>query len=55
MQAMGRLENALLRLERAAEKRASAPPTVSIDRTKVEAALNELDSLIADLKGKPHG
>lgn len=55
MQAMSRLENALSRLERAADERTLAPNPPHVDRDKVEAALNQLDSLIADLKGKPHG
>lgn len=55
MQAMGRMEKALSGLERAADDRASAPAPAMVNRADVEAALRELDGLIAHLKDAPHG
>ena len=55
MQAIGRMEEALSGLERVAEDRASAPSPAMANRADVEAALRELDGLIAHLKDAPHG
>ncbi len=57
MQAIGSLERAIARLEQAA---AAAPPSESsitspIAAAEARAALQSLDLLIADLKGRGHG
>ncbi|MDX3909020.1 MAG: hypothetical protein QHC67_04290 [Sphingobium sp.] len=55
MEAIGRMERAMSRIEQAAEECLRAPTSPTIDRAEAEAALQSLDALIADLKGTAHG
>jgi hypothetical protein len=55
MEAIGRMERAMSRIEQAAEDRLRAPTYPTIDREQAEVALQSLDALIADLKGTAHG
>lgn len=55
MEAIGRMERAMARVEQAAEERLRAPASPALDQGEAMAALQTLDALIADLKGTAHG